>query len=169
VSVKFNFGCPFFPILYTIGVKKAQDALTAIVIRNGLMEATRPSAILIPIGAINTTVAALLITPDRITVVTRKMPNVAQIGNSVPIFSTVLAIRSAPPVVSNASLTGIIAPRSIITGQSMLVYISRTETTFVSTNKTAAIVNAICTGSNPATTAAMAIPNIPTARIILRG
>jgi hypothetical protein len=65
-----------------------------------------------------------------------------------------------PPVASSAVATGIIAPSSTMTGQSIAAYGSSRPRTPISVSTTAAVANATCTGSSPATTAAIASAKI---------
>ena len=102
-----------------IGDRNADDAPMAAAIRNGSGEAPRVSATPVPMGAMRITAAALLITADSSNVVTSTTPIIAHGGRKPPRSVMMVAILAAPPVVSSAAPTGIMAPSSMMTGQSI--------------------------------------------------
>ncbi len=149
-----------------MGVRKAQDPPTAIAIRKGSIDAPKPWAKLMPTGAISTTVAALLMMSERNMVITRIKAITPQKGSLSPKTEICPAIKSAPPDVSMASPTGIIAPRRTITGQSTLAYISLTGSIPDKTMATAAMAKATCTGKSPVTTRTMDVKKMARLKLI---
>jgi hypothetical protein len=75
---------------------------------------------LIPIGAMSTTAAALLMTFDSNIVPSSKAARVPYSGSHWPAVRNMRATVAAPPVVSNASPTGIMEPSRTTIGQSIL-------------------------------------------------
>jgi hypothetical protein len=71
-----------------------------------------------PIGAINTAVAALFITPDSSMVTVIRSASTAQSGICPPSARIGLAITALAPVDSSAPPTGMSARRRTMTGQS---------------------------------------------------
>ena len=89
----------------------------ATAIRNGSTEAPIAAATPSPTGAMRITAVALFIQSDRSIVMTRTTATILHGGRDSPRSATSEAMRSAPPVVSKASPTGIIAPNRMMMGQ----------------------------------------------------
>ena len=108
-----------------MGVKKAQDAPIATVIKNGSVFTPKEIAIPTDIGAIISAVAALFIISERHIVIIIIRARIKP-GDIPEVTLTILFASSrVVPVVCRASLIGIIDPNNTTTGQSMLLYTSR--------------------------------------------
>ena len=89
----------------------------ATAMRKGSTDAPTAPATPIPTGAMRMTAVALLTQSESSMVMTRMTATIAQAGRDSPMSVTAAAIRIAPPVVSRASPTGIIAPKRMMMGQ----------------------------------------------------
>ena len=89
----------------------------ATAMRKGSAGAPIAAATPSPTGAMRITAVALLIQSDKSMVMSRTKPTIVQGGRDSPKSVRIEAIRSAPPVVSRASPTGIIAPSRMMMGQ----------------------------------------------------
>ena len=102
-------------------MRNAEEAATATAIRNGSGETPSDCAIWMPTGAATMVVAVLLSTSDSDMVTTIRTVRTTQAGSPSVSPTSAPAINSVPPEVSSAAPSGIIEPKSTITGHSIWV------------------------------------------------
>ena len=111
--------------LWPIGVRKAQLAATATVIRKGSGLTPRLSAILTATGAAMTAVATLFMMSESVIVTTISTVRMAQAGQPAVWATMVSAISLVPPEFSRAMPSGINEASNTMTGHSIELYTSR--------------------------------------------